>query len=215
MATFLELQNLSTELIADSDVTATEVKGYINDCVNEIAGGMQSSLGDFITPPLPDLFTIGTVDTVTDAAFVSMPATFQRVLQFVSGSNGVEIDIDNSMIEFSEVYPLMDVSGVVREVIEHGGNIYYQGIPTSAETLTLHFYRLPVEMVADGDTPDGIPLHLQIPLIKNHVFYKIYEDIEDGIAGQAYNTKRYKKFFYDKLRVLELFIPVYNRSLLL
>lgn len=310
MATFEELRTYVDVIIQDESLSQL-AGAYLNQGVLEIAGGMQSTLGSWITPPLPELFTIGTVttdsvdaayttyaeiknlisvgdtigftfndvaisvtftgdysqvqadintelvsnaftsgdivvswnsndlvltcandpssdtlvgddytdidtsDTVTpiDTAlvtaypYVSMPSNFHRNLQFVANSNGVEVDIANSFISFSETYPLLNQSGTITEIVEQGGLFYYQGIPTSAENITLHYYRKPVEMDAIDDEPDGIPSHLQRDLLVNYTAWKIFELIEDGLEGPGPNTQRYKELFLIALRTLELTIP--------
>jgi len=268
MATLTQLRTLVTAIVQDTSFTSTIIDGYLNDGVNEIAAGMESSLGSFVTPPLPNLLTIDTIDTVTTAAYVSMPDEFGRDLRFVSSSLGVEIDIANSFIEFSESYPLMDTSGLVVEVIEYGGNLYYQGIPTAMEVLgtddlnytcikdhtaaaadkpitganyetywsqigsaggtwavdtaytkaaplTIHYFRLPVDMEDDDDTPDGIPTQFQKKLLVNYACKEIFSLIEDGIEGQQVNTAKHTGFFLSALRDLELSIPADGRSLIL
>jgi len=214
MATLAELRALVSANVQNASFNTTTIDSYLNRGVTEIAGGMPSTLGSFITPPLPDLFTIATVATVTNAAYVSMPATFQRNLQFVSDSNGIEVDIANSMIEFSSDYPLMNGSGSVESVIEQGGNIYYQRIPTAAMTLTLHFYRLPVDMSLTTSVPDGIPSSLAVPLLVNYACKEIFSIIE---AGQKTQLKMLKhiEMFNAALRQLELSIPFDSRSLFL
>lgn len=218
MATYAELQTRVAKLVQDADLVSDadiDFGDLLNEGVNEIAGGMQSSLGSWITPPLPELFTIDTVDTATDAAYVSMPTDFHRGLQLAVRATGQEIDIANSFIEFTETYPLLDKSGIISEVIEHGGNLYYQGIPTSSEAITLHYYRKPVEMSDDDDLPDGIPLHLQIPLLVNYAVWKAYEFTEDGLEGELVNTQKFMGLFLNALRTLELSIPDYTRGLML
>jgi len=215
MATLLQLRTLVSTIIQDDAFTGDMIDSYLNDGVNEIAAGMQSTLGDSITPPLPELFAIDTVDTDTVDAYVPMPATFGRKLQFVAGSNGVEIDICNSMIEFSESSPLMDRDGAVVEVVEYGGNLYYQGIPTVMDELTVHFYRFPVEMSADSDTPDGIPLSFQKKLLVNFACKEIFGLIEDGIEEQKVNTIKHTNLFLAALRTFELSIPIDSRSFFL
>ncbi len=191
----------------DFSFTKDTIKAVLNDGVQEIAGGMQSSLGDFITPPLPKLFTIDTITTDLVAAFVSMPATFQRSLVFVADAQGNEIDIENSWNEFITTNPLLDQTGRSYTVIEKGDLFYYQGIPTVAEEFTLHFHRAPVNMVADNDVPDGLPAHLHIPLLVNYACHNLFELIEDDIEGETPNTKNYEKRFLRALRTLELSIP--------
>lgn len=215
MATYAGLVARVTELVQDPDrVAGTVTYGeLINQGVSEIAGGMQSALGDWITPPLPDLFTIGTVNTATDAGYVAMPTNFNRNLQLVVRATGQEVDIANSFIEFTETYPALDRSGTIAEAVEHGNVFYYQGIPTASEVVTLHYYRLPVEMSADSDTPDGIPLHLQINLLTNFAAWKAYEFIEDGLEAETPNTQKYMGLFLSALKTLELSIPAYTRKL--
>lgn len=163
---------------------------------------------------MPELFTIDTVSTDT-TAFVDMPIDFHRDLQFVASSTGSEIDIAHSFIEFAETYPLLNKVGKISEVVEHGKKLYYQGIPTVSEEVTLHYYRKPVDMVDDYDTPDGIPEHLQEALLINFACWKAYERLEDDKDDETKNTLKYKRFFLEAMRTLELTIPSYTRGLML
>ena len=200
------------EIIQDNSFLSTNITSRLNEAQLEVAGGVQSTLGSWITPPLPELLTIGTVDTATDAAYVSMPDNFQRQLQFASSSEGTEIDIAESFISFVEVYPLLDKSGPVTECCEVGGNFYYQGIPTSSAEITIHYYKAPTDMSDDDDEPDGIPSHLHRGLLINHVCWKIFELIEDGLEEAGSNTEKYMKLFFSAVRTLELFIPYEDRT---
>lgn len=213
MPTFKELKDRVELLIDDSKMSSTSAGSFINQGVSEIAGGMKSDNLDVITPPLPDLFTIDTVTTSVTDAFVSMPSTYQRNLQLVVSARGSEIDIAHSFIEFTETYPALNKVGNISEVVEQGGKLYYQGIPSVAEILTLHFFRKPVIMVADEDKPDGIPEHLQIALLTNFAAWKGWDLIDDGIGENAVNALKFKGFFMDALKVLELTIPFDSRSL--
>ena len=214
MATFGTLIDITDTLVQDSSLT-NMIGEFINQGVYEIAGGMQSVLGSWITPPLPLLFTIDTVITDTTAAYVDMPDKFHRCLQFVADSSGREISIEKSFIEFSETYPLMNKSGNVTTTIEHGNKLYYQGIPVNSESLTLHFYRKPVTMTGYDETPDGIPAHLQIPLLTNFAAWKAYEFIEDGLEENTPNTQKFMGLFLNAMKTLELSIPDYVRGLML
>jgi len=211
--TFAELIAKVSTIIQDDSFTDEDIGVYINQAQAEIAGGMQSALGSWQTPPLPQLFTIGTVTTVTDAAYVSMPVNFQRSLQFAAAASGYEINLAESFLSFSETYPLLDQSGRISEVVEFGGNFYYQGIPTTAENVTVHYYRSPVDMEDDDDTPDGIPLHLQHSLLVNHAAWRIFDVIEDDFSEPGINTQRYQNSFYTALQLLELSIPYENRGM--
>jgi len=215
-----ELVSIVQTIIQDSSFDEDDIISRLNEAQLEVAGGIQSTLGSWITPPLPGLFTIGKVDTATDAAYVDMPdgsgdyGAFQRDLQFVSSSDGVEIDLADSFISFVETYPLLDQSGRITECCEFGDKFYYQGIPSTSEEVTLHYYRFPTNMAEDTDEPDGIPKHLHRGLLVNHVCWKIYELIEDGTEDPGANTQKYLNLFLLAARKLELFIPYENRSLI-
>jgi len=214
MATFEELILRTSTLVDDSSLEDS-FGDFINQGVTEIAGGMQSALGDVITPPLPGLLSIDTVTTVIGVAYVDMPLTFQRNLCLAVSARGSEIDIAHSFIDFVTMYPALSRVGNISEVVEHGGKIYYQGIPTVAEILTLHFYRKPVTMVNDGDVPDGIPEHLQMALLTNFAVWKSYEFLEDGIENETPNTTKFKGLFFEALKTLELTVPYESRGLML
>ena len=221
MATFSILKE-KVELLINDDSFEDYLGDFINQGVSEIAGGMPSLLDgidnpipNILTPPLPELFTIDTVTTSLTDAFVDMPTDFQRDLQLVVSPTGSEIDIAHSFIEFAETYPLLNKPGRIFESIEHGRKLYYQGIPASAETLTLHYYRMPVDMVEDDDVPDGIPSHLHISLLVNFAAWKSYEHIEDGLEGETPNTIKFKKLFLEAMRTFELTLPFYSRGLML
>ena len=212
MTTLSALIEIVETIIQDTSLESL-IPTFLNQGQLEIAGGMDSAFGDFITPPLPKLLTIGTVATATDAAYVAMPTTFQRDLVFAAGSNNVEIDIGNSWVEFMESNPLLSRSGSIYEVIEQGDNLYYQGIPTTSETVTVHFYRKPVDMSGDDAVPDGIPASLQIPLLVNYACKELFNLIEDGIEDPQTNTRKHEALFARALKTLELSIPADTRSL--
>lgn len=219
MSTFAALIAKVT-LLVDDDSLVSSYGDFINQGVSEIAGGLPSMLDGItnpvpntLTPPLPDLFTIDTIDTDTDYAFVNMPNNFHRNLQLVVSATGSEIDIADSFIEFTETYPLLNKTGSISEAIEHGGRLYYQRIPTTSQEVTLHYYRKPVDMVDTTDTPDGIPEHLQIPLLANFAAWKAFEHLEDGMEGEIPNTIKFKNAFLDAVRTLELSLPSYTRGM--
>lgn len=206
MVAFSELISRVDKIVADTDYTDL-IGDFINQGVLEIAGGMQSTLGEHRTPPLSKLFTIDTIDTDTTLAYIDLPSTYHRDLQFIVNGKGFSVSIPNSFLSFSESYPLMDRTGDVYEALENGGKLYYQGIPSTADTLTLHFYRFPIDMEDDDDTPDGIPEHLQIALLVNFAAWKIFDQIEDGLDDAKINTNHHIELFQHALRTLELSLP--------
>lgn len=210
MATLAQLKSKVSDVIKDTHIRTSSVTKYLNTGMTEIAGGLPSTLGNFLTPPLPNLLTIDTVDTATDAAYVAMPTTFQRDLIIAINESGVEIDIANSWIDFIAANPLLDKSGSIYEVMEKGGNLYYQNIPITSEELTLHFYRLPVDMSDSDDTPDGLPSNFHERLLVNYTIFRTYE-----LLGEAKKAAYYESLFQKALADFELSIPFDSRPFLL
>jgi hypothetical protein len=213
MATLSLLRSKVKEITRAPVFTDDDIDSYLNRGVTLIAGGLPSRFGALQTPPLSPLFSITTLSTATDAAYVAMPATYQRSLQFVADSSGSEVTLYSSMIEFSSDYPLMGTSGDVRAVVEQGGNLYYQGIPTVSETLTLHFFRFPVEMSGDSDTPDGLPGHLAEALLVNYACAEIFQVLPEKNSHDQ--SLWHTQLFNRAVLALEVSTPVDNRSLFL
>ncbi len=210
MATLAQLKSRVMDIVKDSYFRRTSVTRYLNASVADIAAGVSSTMGDFLTPPLPKLFTIAAVSTNISTAYVSMPTTFQRALVLAANESGTEIDIANSWIAFSEQNPLLNRSGSIYEVIELGGKLYYQGIPTTSEEITLQFYRAPVEMSSGTDEPDGIPTNYHESLLVNYTVYRVYE-----MFGEMEKAAHYEGLFKKALADLEISLPHDTRSLFL
>ena len=210
MTTLVQLNTMVANIVQDFTYDGDEITSILNQAVQEIAGGMVSAFeGKYdIISPLPDLFSTADVTTSLSESYISMPATYQRNMQFAVNATNQELDIYNSMIQFTKNYPTTAGAGAVNALIQQGDNLHYRNRPAAAETLTLSFYRLPVDMAADSDTPDGIPAQLQVPLLVNFACWELFKRIENGLEGPLVNTDRYHALFLEALRALETFIPV-------
>ena len=109
-------------------------------------------------------------------------------------------------------------SGSILNVAVKGSNLYYQGIPTASEDLTVHFYRKPVDMSEPTGTPDGLPDHLSSRLIRHYVSAEIlWEDIDDAKLTKT-RAAYHESSFYKAMQELVDFIgdtdgePVYYGS---
>ena len=228
MATFAELK-VSISTITQKSATVEKLDTRINDAVSIIAAGVRMPNGQ-ISPPLPDLYSSGTVSTATDAAFKSLPATYQRHVFYVVDSNGDELRPPSGGDYYSFRLFLNRItkkdlsgSGSIIHVAVKGSSLYYQGIPTASEDLTVHFYRLPVDMDEDDDTPDGIPDHLSSRLIKHFVSAEIFgaEYFGEDIQKDTLRNTRivyHEREFYRAMQELIDFVgdadvePVFYRS---
>jgi hypothetical protein len=211
MANLSELIQRVELIVQDSSFTAVIIKGFLNEGVQKLAGGVVLPDGS-TTPPLVDLSSDAQVETSTDLPYVALPSesgnTYHRGLFYVlSNSQDREIKIFDSWIKFLEKYRLVDgvgSPGDVEACCVRGQRLYYQCVPATADVLRLHFYRRPVDMSAMSDQPDGIPYHLHSNLLVNYACKEIYGLIEDGVDEKKINTRKYEDRFvsgcYELLR---------------
>ena len=213
--------NLATLISAIRAVTQddfydeTALIDKINACVNSIAGGVYMP-DRSLSPPLPDLMTYGTVTTSLTMAYVSLPSDYQRNVFNICDNQGYPITPPeggdyyayNLFLKQSSDMRLQEAGSVYRVAVK-GTKLYYQGIPSAAETIGLHYYRKPTNMVNDTDTPDGLPAHLQLRLIKHKVCADIFgEAIEDGQDNVGISVKYHAGKFMEAMVELVNFIGI-------
>lgn len=203
-------------IIQDAAYT-DKIAGWCNKAVLAIAGGIRMPLpggNGFLSPALPDLFKYSTVNTVTTLAYVSLPSDYQRNVvrlldssgnRYAPPSGGDYYAFNLFLRQISDMR--LTESGSIYKVAIKGSKLYYQGIPTTAEAIGVQYYRRPVDMALNGDTPDGIPEHLQERLIKHYVCKEIFgEAIEDGQDNAGVGVKYHTNKFYEAMGELVEFI---------
>lgn len=161
---------------------------------------------------LPGLETTGTVSTTADVNTVPLPADYHRELFEVHNAN-----TERNVLLFSTTASLYrrcpravkGESGDVMAIAMLGNNLLVHFIPTSAQDLTLWYYRKPAPLVADTDEPDGLPLQFH-DMLTNYAAWKLFDKIEDGIEGKKVNTDHYMTLFID---ALENGLPCYVEDL--
>lgn len=202
MATFLELQAAILDVSKNHYIqTASDITlaSRINKAVTEIAGGIRLPNGQ-TSSPLPELYSSGTVATDT-VAYKSLPATYQRNIFLIADNGGDRIappkggDYYSFMLFLNSIQEKdLTETGSIYAVCVRGTNLYYQGIPSSSENLTVHFYRKPVDMSDNTDTPDGIPTQFQERVVKHYVCRQLANEMVDGTDKMAnyHETEFYK-----------------------
>lgn len=199
MATQDELVSLVQGVIQDDSYSEATILKYLNRAQSHIAGGVMIVYPDgtqAISKPLPDLATSSDITTSTSDPYVDMPDDYSRELYFVScPDDNKRITIYQSVPEFLSYYPGLSSTSDVIAVCVRGTRFYYQGMPDTAQTLTLYYHKTATDMAGALTTPDGIPEHLQEELLVNHVAWKIFNLIEDGVEGQKINSLNAKNDF--------------------
>jgi len=80
-ATLSSVIDAIDEILQDS-AYSDKLVNKINEALQHIAGGIRMPNGD-VSPPLPDLFTCGTVSTSTNMPYISLPDNYQRQITLV------------------------------------------------------------------------------------------------------------------------------------
>jgi hypothetical protein len=194
---FSELITAVEDVVQDGDYTSTIIKALINEAVLKIATGDMIPGKYELTPPLPDLYATG--DVATDGTgYIALPATFNRNVEMVVNSNDEEIPIESSYRKFRRQY-VEEAAGKVFKCAVNGSVLHYRGLPSAAETLTVHYYETPATLALDADTPSEIPAVLHRKLIVGYVCREIFSKIEDGLENQKINTGYYTKEYQSGL----------------
>lgn len=215
MATLSYLVSEIDRILDDPAYTEDTIISKINNAITNIAAGILTSEGT-ISPPLPDLYTTGSVSTSTTYPYVSLPVDYQRNVLVIYDSTGVKINppIGGNYYSYSlflkQITDLsLAESGSVTKLAIKGLRLYYQGIPTASESLGLHYYRKPTDLVADNDEPEGIPSHLHERLIVHYVLKEIMgSKIEDGQDNTGIGTKYHTGKFNEAMIELIQFIGI-------
>lgn len=215
MSTLTQIVTAITDVLQDPAYTDEKVITRINGSLQTIAGGVRMPNGQ-VSPPLPDLYAYGTVNTSTSLPYVSLPADYQRNVVRVYDSSNYKIEPPRGGDYYAFALFLKQISnlglaesGSIYRVAIKGTKIYYQGIPTASTTLGAHYYRVPATLALDGDVPEGIPTHLAKDLLKHAVLKDIYGDVvEAGVTEPAVAFKYHTGKFYELMTALCDFIGI-------
>lgn len=163
---------------------------------------------------LPDLATLGTVKTSLTYPYVDLPAGYHRDLHYASSAqtNG-PVPLETSFYRFIQKYPLVNQTGAVECVAVRGKQLYYQGKPSTQDTLTLLYYRLPtlLDFQHLDAEPVDLPPQLHEALLANYAAWQIFTDIEDGLDGPGFNTKKYAGLYLQGVADAEEFVGAPDR----
>jgi hypothetical protein len=154
---------------------------------------------------------MATVATSITLPYVALPAAtghvYQRHVVMVADDNGNQIYgphggsyYDFALFLKQASHKGLTQSGAISSVCVKGSNLYYQGIPSASETLTVHFYRTPVAMSTDETTVDGLPDNLATRLIKHWVAKELFgEGLEDSNDSRGSAVKYHTGKFFEAM----------------
>jgi len=187
----LEIRTELSNIIQDSSFGIDALDSYIN----------QSILYAGAAVDLPHLKRIGTVATIVSQAYTTLNGLtggFSGKLRRVKNSDGDPITIYSDLALLMDTYPTMVEEGEVEAVALEGYTLWYQKIPTAAETLTCLYYRNPSTLSSKGEIPSDFPEHLHRDLFVHGAAWIIYDQIEDDEEDKKVNTKSHFWLSFDE-----------------
>ena len=214
MSTLSEIVDSIQENLQDDAYTSEILVKRVNAALQSIAAGIAMPDGE-VSPPLPDLYTYGTVNTSITLPYTSLPTDYQRSVSNVYDASTNKILPPRggdyyAFKRFLNQATKLDLSetGSIYLVCVKGSKVYYQGIPAVSTTIGLHYHRKPYVMSLDGDIPEGIPDHLQLDLLKHFVCMKIYGDIESGQYNKGIGANYHANQFFNLMMNLVDFVGI-------
>ena len=190
-------------IIQDDSYTEAIQLSFLNQAMQDVAGLVL----------LPDLETSSAVTTSTTLSYVAMPSDYQRNLfDCYNSTRSWHVEIKGSFRLLTRMFQQLDQAGSIQGVAVRGTNLHYQRIPSTAESLTLYYYRPPVDMASGATEPDGIPQHLARPLLVHGACKGIYGEIEEDIKGNKVNTLYHETEYTKALGKLIAFVGPENRA---
>jgi len=196
-----DLVNDIERIIQEPTYTKEDIVRFINQGVLDIAGGGAREHGHALVAPLAGLYSSGDVTLTAGDYSTDMPSTYQRGLKLVLDSSGYKLKEYLSHPEFMTRYN--GETGDPEAFCLVGNTLWLGPSPSSDATITLYFYRLPVDMTDENGTIDGIPAHYQKRLLTNFVCKEIYSEIEQGLDGAMPDTAKHTVMYQAALTDLE------------
>jgi len=187
-------------IVTDPSLGEQRIINLINEGYERVAAR--------VTDPLPDLEKLDTVRTDTSLAYVNLPPDYHRNLEVAyDQSQRQNLRVLGSLQLLSAEYPGLDHTGNIDCVaVMADSRLYYQGIPSTAHTLTLHYFKKPTVMVRDMQEPLALPSGLHRRLLVNYACKEIFSRTEDGMDGQKTNTNyhsnEYEKAFIELEKIV-------------
>jgi hypothetical protein len=171
----------SIELIIEDGGYSDRIPEFVNDIIHELAEEI----------PFPALQRDDVIITTPDVDYKALPDDYHRGLYRVYDvtNQRMGIAIRDNKIHLDAVPP---EAGDVFAVAISQGRLYFRFVPAVATSLRLYYYAFPTELVQDTDVIDFCDVKtasMAKGAIVHGVCMKIYDQIEDGIAGKKVNTQ--------------------------
>lgn len=215
METLKGLVDAVDRLIDTCCLEKADIVSMLNRQQLLIAGGGERSYGIPTLPPLPELHDIFNATAFSGKNSTVIPGSYHRGdgdLLWVNGTGEHIETVDNLKGFYKKSSVQLGKTGKIELCCINGRKLHYVNSPSTDTTLSFHGYRFPTDMSRDSDNPDGIPPHLQYPLLVNGSVYVFYNFIDQDMNKPLHNISKHKMFFDQALSDLQVWIQDSNGS---
>lgn len=173
MATFLQLQDEVLNHGFNANTYRARVKDYLNIAQARIAR----------TAEIRDLVTKASVVTVSGTQAYTLPTDFVRLQSLVDDPNNVQLSIASPK-QFDK-YPTVNGAPYLYALSEQGLLLY--PTPDAVYTLTLRYWKDPVDLSADGDI-SALPIDYH-DLMVSFALSRTYRSEDDIVMSQFFYSE--------------------------
>jgi len=191
------------DIVDDPSYSYDDVLTLFNDCLVELAGELL----------LPELDTWVDIATDPNTDHVRLPVNYMKNLRYAHTTTyNRKLKVYGGLGQLYRLFSTLDQTGRVLGVCAQGRDLYYQRVPSSAETIRINYYRFPGRLETRFDKPDCLPYHLVKPLLLNYASKELFNLIEDGIEGAKINTEKHTKLYEIAKAKLLMFVGPEERD---
>ena len=210
-------ESLAHNELDDSESLADEVADIVqdpsyshSDIIRTMNVGLRYIAGRVL---LPELEAWADLETDPNVNHIPLPADYQKNLRYChSVTHNRQVRIVGSLLQSYRQFSELDQGGRVVHVMPKGRSLYYQRVPSTAETLRIAYYKYPDRLFSRWEKPTCLPVHLTHELLVSYAAWKLFSKIEDGVEGQKVNTQYYKGLFDIAMAELTFFLGPEERE---
>jgi len=193
------------QTLAEKVAQKIDDRSYTYDTIlDKLNTGLRWIAGKYM---LPDLETFEDVQTDPGVSHIPLPRNYQKKLRWAHNvTHNREVSVFPSTVQLYRWFSVLDQTGRIFGIAVKGRDLYYQKIPSAAETLRLNYWRYPERIDVRTEKVECLPEHLVESLLVSYVCREIFSEIEDGLEEEKVNTKHYAVLFTAALSELEAFL---------
>lgn len=180
MATVEDIIRDVQEEVVDESYPMTRMMTLMNEGCMVVSAGVFPQWQEIGEICLPNLETSGTVTATSSQAYASLPSDFQKkIVSVFNEGNRRWCTLHESVDMLRRYFIGLDNSGTVTDCARSGSNLYYQSMENT--TLTVRYFKKPTTLTA-GDTPDFLPDHVQLPILRNYILFRMPTKYTDKLG---------------------------------